>query len=89
MITFTYPQSKYPFNNAYTNAYTLAEDLKAKSCRSMPSQPTHLHSSPALAPSASAIGLSDQRGPQVVELMTEKLCTRHLDISPEEFRLME
>ena len=35
----------------------MPEDLKAMSCCSVPSQPTHLHSSIALAPSASSIGL--------------------------------
>ena len=49
-------------NNAYTNAYTLPEDFKAMSCRSIPSQPTHLHSSKALAPIASAIGLKKTPG---------------------------
>jgi hypothetical protein len=40
------------------------------SCRSVPSQPTHLHSSLALAQSASAIGLSGEDRPPVTEFMT-------------------
>ena len=55
-------------NNAYTNAYTLPEDFKAMSCGSVPSQPTHLHSSKALAPTAPAIGLSDQVDPPLLNL---------------------
>jgi len=50
------------------------------SCRSVPSQPTHLHSSLALAPTASAIGLSDQGRPPIVEFSSSGLCTRHLNI---------
>jgi hypothetical protein len=38
------------FNNAYTNAYIANFDFKAMSCCSVPSQPTHLRSSVALAP---------------------------------------
>ena len=44
--------------------------FKAMSCRSVPSRPTHLHSSKALAPSASAIGLSDQDRPPIGKFMT-------------------
>ena len=64
-------------NNAYTNAYTLPEDFKAMSYRSVPSQTTHLHSSRARAPTASAIVRSDQRGPPIVKFSRLVLCTRH------------
>jgi hypothetical protein len=57
------------------------------SCRSVPSPPTHLHSSKALAPTASAIGLSDQRRPPIAKFLRSGLCTRHLDISPKVSRL--
>jgi hypothetical protein len=38
------------FNNAYKNAYIASPDLKAMSCCSVPSQPSHLRSSKTLAP---------------------------------------
>ena len=52
------------------------------SCCSVPSQPTHLHSSEALAPTASAIGLSDLRRPPIAKFLRSGLCTRYLEISP-------
>ena len=73
--------------NAYINAYTLPEDFKAMSCRSVLSQPTHLHSSKALAPTASAIGLSDQSRPPIGEFERVNICTHPLEISPKERRL--
>jgi len=54
------------------------------SCCSVPSQPTHLHSSKALAPTSSAIGLSDQGRPPIAKFLRSGLCTRHLEISPKE-----
>jgi len=57
------------------------------SCRSVSSQPTHLHSSVALAPTASAIGLSDQSRPPIAKFLGSGLCTRHVDISPKESTL--
>ena len=57
------------------------------SCCSDPSQPTHLHSSIALAPTASAIGLSDQNRPPIAKFVRSGLCTKHLEISPKVSRL--
>ena len=54
------------------------------SCCSVPLQPTHLHSSKALAPSASAIGVSDLVTPPIVKFIRSELCTRHVDISTKE-----
>jgi len=52
-------------------------------CRySVPSVPAHLGSSKALAPTASAIGLSDQSRPPVVKFEPAGRCTRHLEIYP-------
>jgi hypothetical protein len=60
MITFTSLQSKYPFNNAYINAYTIntkpAEDLKLMCRYSVPSVPPHLGSSKARAPLTLPLG---------------------------------
>ena len=58
------------------------------SCRSVPSQPTHLHSSIALAPSASTIGLSDQERPPFAKFLRSGLCTKSLEISPKTHRLI-
>ena len=57
------------------------------SCRSVPSRPTHLHSSVALAPSASAIGLLDQGRPPIAKFLRSGLCTRYLNISTKSLRL--
>jgi hypothetical protein len=57
-------------------------------CRySVPSVPIHLGSSVALAPTASAIGLSDQSRPPIAKFMSGGLCTRHLDVSPKVSKL--
>ena len=50
------------------------------SCCSVPCQPTHLHSSAALTPTASAIRLSDQDIPPIAKFSRSGLCTRQLDI---------
>jgi len=47
----------------------------------MPSQPTHLHSSIALAPTVSAIGLPDQDRPPIAKFLRSGFCTRHCKIS--------
>ena len=83
MIAFTSLQSKYPFNNAYTNAYTIhtqpAEDLKLMCRYSVPSVPPHLGSSKARTPLPLPLGWNR---PGVVSFERQGICTTYEKNSP-------
>ena len=85
MITFTSLQSKYPFNNAYINAYTIntqpAEDLKRMCRYSVPSVPPHPGSSKARAPLPLPLGWNR---PPIANFLTGYLFTTHKNIFAKE-----